>query len=876
MSFEVSFFANAYAKTPHSTKALRDILEDIRAGKWKGNIHILRTLEGRGIQDSPYDRMKKRLPAFTTAGVFSHRKAKGLKKHSGVLACDFDKLPDVAKAKSILRADPHVLFAFVSPSGDGIKAGVLIDGAKHLQCFRSAETYFRDRYGLTMDESGKDVNRLCFVSSDPDAFFRDDAQVLPITEPPPVSRGKKQPRIPITNDKLTAEDVAEMLRFIPTRPQYDDWLRFTSSVFSILPFGDAFRVLNDWSPEETPGEYQDKFDNRLESIGPGTLVQVAKSHGYDPKERFRRKLAELERKVRAGQITRKDGESQVIELGHELQSADPVSFDTCKDVAEKLGIPTRAFTQAVKVYDRDLRNDKVLASGKPIVRLPGLGRTEAEFAVEVSAILSRAKHWFFRGGQIVTVGESHLEPMTPLRSATALDEHCLTVVATKGEGGEILEPRTPSQQTLAILLKSDVLRNGLPKIETLLHCPVPVLRNGKITFPGVGYDPELKVYLVEDSPKIEPVDGVDNANAILEDVIGDFCFTSPQDRTNLIAYLLTPFCKGLLPSWSTRCPVWVFIGNRQRAGKDYAAGLAGIVFEGVAVESSPILGNKDHENDELRKLLCSSLMQGTKRLHFANCRGFIASKALEQFLTSSTVTMRILGGNDTYTGPNEIDVSLSGNVGVTFTPDLSLRSRQINLSFFEEDANARRFKHPDLHNYARENRGLILGALGAYVREWDHQGRPTGQTPFTSFPAWASVVGGIMGACNLGDPCQVNENDFSAVDSETDDMRALFERIYDNVGSLYQLSAPIRNTARELEERFEWVEFDTRSGQTRFSQKLRSYIGRELGGLKLVVDDRPKKSEQHRFKVVMVGDLGDVGDVHNPKHCGEDISQYEF
>ena len=45
------------------------------------------------------------------------------------------------------------------------------------------------------------------------------------------------------------------------------------------------------------------------------------------------------------------------------------------------------------------------------------------------------------------------------------------------------------------------------------------------------------------------------------------------------------------------------------------------------------------------------------------------------------------------------------------------------------------------------------GPLDALVRHWVDEGCPEGPTRFTSFPEWGRVVGGILYACGLGDPC---------------------------------------------------------------------------------------------------------------------------
>lgn len=79
---------------------------------------------------------------------------------------------------------------------------------------------------------------------------------------------------------ITAVDIAEMLSFIPPRPEYDKWLRIASSVWSVLPAGEGAMLLNAWSREERDGEYMAKHKARLHRITIASLVYYAKEGGW--------------------------------------------------------------------------------------------------------------------------------------------------------------------------------------------------------------------------------------------------------------------------------------------------------------------------------------------------------------------------------------------------------------------------------------------------------------------------------------------------------------------------------------------------------------------------------------------------------------------
>ena len=91
--------------------------------------------------------------------------------------------------------------------------------------------------------------------------------------------------------KLTADEVRDMLYHIPARPGYDEWLKISSAVWSVLGEEDGTAMLRAWSPEEKAGEYDEKFKHRLERVTAGTLVHIAKQHGWRGKTPVRSDMA---------------------------------------------------------------------------------------------------------------------------------------------------------------------------------------------------------------------------------------------------------------------------------------------------------------------------------------------------------------------------------------------------------------------------------------------------------------------------------------------------------------------------------------------------------------------------------------------------------
>jgi len=179
----VSMFANATSPEARCCK-LSAVLDAIKNGTYAKSIAKLREI--RKTDPDTYNLKKKLLPAFTVSGTAKNRKEPLV--HSGLIQGDIDHLNghnDIVL--EYLKNDPHVAFVFVSPSGDGIKFGIVIDPKDHLAGFIAAQEYFRSTYKLEIDPSVKDRLRLCFVSHDPDLWIRPDANPVPPVKQKPVA-----------------------------------------------------------------------------------------------------------------------------------------------------------------------------------------------------------------------------------------------------------------------------------------------------------------------------------------------------------------------------------------------------------------------------------------------------------------------------------------------------------------------------------------------------------------------------------------------------------------------------------------------------------------------------------------------------------------
>jgi VirE-like protein len=199
----VSIVPNAW-ETKTIDISLGPALENIRNGRWAKPVarirekyaEVLEQAEKAGNPDphalakDAIAALKKHLPAVTFSGRFKIREGNGLDTHSGHICADIDKTSpeDCLSLIKQFKDDPYIQAAFRSPSGWGLKVifSILPDASKHGQSYLAVESHIKKAYNRAIDGQSKEVVRLCFMSSDPDMFIREEsAQVLEPIEPEP-------------------------------------------------------------------------------------------------------------------------------------------------------------------------------------------------------------------------------------------------------------------------------------------------------------------------------------------------------------------------------------------------------------------------------------------------------------------------------------------------------------------------------------------------------------------------------------------------------------------------------------------------------------------------------------------------------------------
>jgi len=147
------------------------------------------------------------------------RKLEHMVRYSGCICIDLDDVllpPEQILSQAVQLG--YVKAGHISPSHTGNKLFVLVDSDQehHLQAFEQVRAMIEnDLPGVTVDISGKDANRGCFASYDPDAFYKEVAEVVhvpqetvPVAKKAPAVRASSYPDNSLSNyiDKFEANN----------------------------------------------------------------------------------------------------------------------------------------------------------------------------------------------------------------------------------------------------------------------------------------------------------------------------------------------------------------------------------------------------------------------------------------------------------------------------------------------------------------------------------------------------------------------------------------------------------------------------------------------------------------------------------------------
>jgi len=167
---------------PHEI-TIEKALERIEAGDSMEKVKAVRN----STSSEEKTEAKKQLPCVLFSGAFSnpqknkkgnttYREKDCLTKHSGLVALDYDDVEPMSIMEE-LCADNYILAAWVSPSGNGVKALVRIEDSERHEAHYNAVISHFSKYG-ELDTSSRNVNRVTYESWDADIHINWQAWIF--------------------------------------------------------------------------------------------------------------------------------------------------------------------------------------------------------------------------------------------------------------------------------------------------------------------------------------------------------------------------------------------------------------------------------------------------------------------------------------------------------------------------------------------------------------------------------------------------------------------------------------------------------------------------------------------------------------------------
>jgi len=265
LSLPVSWQSQIWLPIERET-TIYSVLNIIQAGQLETEIEQIRQFKASGDTEA-FSMSKRSLPAVTFCGCFDQqRKTDTLKVYNYILVLDIDKLESesLEQTADLLEEDPYIFSYWLSPSGNGFKGLAPLEyrfpvkkeaiAATHKMAFQKFAGYFLDRYELELDDSGCDITRLCFLSSDPDLVIKQQVQpfvieALDLRESRKYNRHSAAPaaivedkrQLQFKNKPVEKAEVEEVIDYLKETGQsitasYEQWYRVAYALSEVFTY----------------------------------------------------------------------------------------------------------------------------------------------------------------------------------------------------------------------------------------------------------------------------------------------------------------------------------------------------------------------------------------------------------------------------------------------------------------------------------------------------------------------------------------------------------------------------------------------------------------------------------------------------------------
>jgi hypothetical protein len=277
-------------------------------------------------------------------------------------------------------------------------------------------------------------------------------------------------------------------------------------------------------------------------------------------------------------------------------------------------------------------------------------------------------------------------------------------------------------------------------------------------------------------------------------------------------------------------------------------GLLNDVISIIALGGPATLMSEGRDEDEWRKRITSTLLDGPSLVQIDNLRGALDSAALSAAITAPRWSDRILGQSKVAHVPVRCVWSATANNAVLST-EMARRTVRIRLDAeLERPWERFEFKHPDLRGYARQRRGDLVAAVLTMVRAWFDAGQPANSVkPLGSFESWSAVIGGVLEVAGVGGFLGNTAEFYSSGDSETDAIGELLQAWWAKYKDRAVGVSELFVLTLGLDSDIDLGDGSDRSQRIRLGKLLLAQRGRVFGDMKITEAGKLKGASQWRL-----------------------------
>jgi phage/plasmid primase-like uncharacterized protein len=340
---------------------------------------------------------------------------------------------------------------------------------------------------------------------------------------------------------------------------------------------------------------------------------------------------------------------------------------------------------------------------------------------------------FVRGTAVVELIETdtgtELSALRPPAFQSRIDRLGSRVMAHVQLKRELaLKPKRCSRQVAEVL----------PEITVVANAPVLIERAGRPHVLEKGYHADTGGILVV-SGQTPPKVALAEALEALGDLLRDFDFQTPSDRSRALAMLITPALK-LGGFFTDPTPADVAEADQSQAGKTYRQTITRAVYR----ERGYAVTRREGGVGSLDESLSAGLISGRAFIAMDNLRGRLDSQYLEAAITlPESVPARVPHRGEVLIDARRVTFSLTSN-GVETTRDFANRSCIVRIRKRPRGFQWHPWPEGSLRAHVETNQAYYLACVHAVVREWVQRRKPRSDETRHDMRQWAGVLDWII------------------------------------------------------------------------------------------------------------------------------------